>query len=578
MAKEQLPQLTEAQVRKLASGQSFERGKDYYGEGAILEPVRQGLELRAECAGSEAEPYRVGATLGAKGVVETSCTCPYDWGGACKHIVALLLAYVHQPRGFRVVPPLQALLAERSKGELVALIGEMLKREPGLMSVVELSEATRKVEQGGPVDAEAYRRQARRALRHDEPRTVERELGSLRDAAARLAKKGDWANAGALYHAALDEAVRHYDDELQMMDEDGDIAVLVDEFAEGLGECLKKGKADDETRRAWFETLLSAELADIKLGGIDLAPSASEAMLELARDDEWARIEERVRAEISRSREWAREALVGLLAERQEQRGRTKDADALIREMGTPEQQALLLAREKKTGEALRLMREILKSKPGLAVQFADAFVEAGAKGAAVELASERARGGDSWSADWLAKHYRRHGTPHEALEWQEKVFLRQPSAESFKALREAGGKVGRWEEVRARALAALEREKKTGALVEIALSEGDVARALGLLPRVERGGWHSYKREVAEAAEKEHPQEAIRLYREMAEASIGERNRHAYQRAASDLKRVKALHKRLAAEGEWEAQARELRVRYANLPALLDELRKARL
>jgi uncharacterized Zn finger protein len=57
MPTEKLPKLTEAQIRALASAQSFERGKGYYHEGPIVEPLRQGLELRAECEGSEDEPY-----------------------------------------------------------------------------------------------------------------------------------------------------------------------------------------------------------------------------------------------------------------------------------------------------------------------------------------------------------------------------------------------------------------------------------------------------------------------------------------------------------------------------------------
>jgi uncharacterized Zn finger protein len=372
--------------------------------------------------------------------------------------------------------------------------------------------------------------------------------------------------------------VRHYDDELRTVDEDGDIAVVVNEFAEGLGECLKKGKSDDATRRAWLEALLNAELADIEMGGIDLAPSAREAILECTGDEEWARIEERVRAEVSRSHDWAREALVGLLAERQKRRGRAKDAAALVREMGTPEQKALLLAREGETDEALRRMRQIVTEKPGLAVQFAEVLLEAGAKDTAVELAKERARGGDSWCANWLAKYYSRHGPLQEALEWQRKVFLRQPSVGAFKALCEAGRKLGRLEKVRADALTALEREKKIGALVEIALDEGDVARALELLPRVERHGWQGYRQEVAEAAEKDYPREALALYQEMAERAIGERRRSSYQKAAQHLKRAKALYKRLEEQDDWDAYLRELRERYANLPALQDELHKARL
>jgi uncharacterized Zn finger protein len=578
MAKETLPRLTEAQVRALATGKSFERGEDYFREGAVLEPSRQGAELRAECAGTDEEPYQVCAVLGEGGVAETSCTCPYDWGGACKHVVALLLTYVRRPQSFRVVPPLESLLAERSRAELVELIGEMVRGEPGLMSALEMSEAARKAGRGAPVDAGAFRRQARRALRHDSTRAVEKELRSLRDAAARLSKAGDWQNAGALYHVLLDEAVSHYEDELWDMDEDGDIAVIVDEFARGLGECLKKGRADDASRRAWLDALLNADLADIEMGGIDLAPGAREAMLECASDEEWAHLEERVRAEIARNNGWAREELVRLLAERRKLRGRGKEADALVREMGTPEQKALLLARAGETGEALRLMRQIVEGKLGLAVQFADALLESGAKGAAVELAQERARGGDAWCAGWLAKYYRRHGPPQQALEWQRKVFPRRPNVEGFRALCEAGRKLGRLEEVRAEALSALEREKKFGTLVEIALEEGDVARALTLLARADGHGLREYRQAVAEAAEKDYPREALALYLEMAEAFIGERHRDAYQKAARQLKRAKALHKKLGEEDGWDDYLRDLRERYANLPALQDELRKARL
>ena len=44
MTRENLPRLTEAQVRQFGSQQSFERGKSYYRDGAILVPVRQSLE------------------------------------------------------------------------------------------------------------------------------------------------------------------------------------------------------------------------------------------------------------------------------------------------------------------------------------------------------------------------------------------------------------------------------------------------------------------------------------------------------------------------------------------------------
>ncbi len=322
MAEGKLPRLTETDIRNLASAKSFERGETYYRDGAVLDPICQEAHLRAKCEGSDYEPYQASATLAKNGIAETSCTCPYDYGGICKHIVALLLTYVHEPQSFRFIPPLSKLLAGRNREELIALIGEMIKREPELLSLVELSSATEQATQGKPLDVAAYRRQARRALRHKNEHVVEKELRALREPAARSAKAGDWLNAGAIYHAVLDEAVRGYDDMLREIDEDGGIAIIIDEFALGLSQCLKKSKADAETRRAWLEALLQAELTDIEMGGIDLAPSAREAVLENANDEEWEWIEERLSAAISQSHDWGREALTRFLAAGQKRHGR----------------------------------------------------------------------------------------------------------------------------------------------------------------------------------------------------------------------------------------------------------------
>jgi uncharacterized Zn finger protein len=318
-----LPRLTEAHIRNLATAPSFERGQAYYRDGAVLDPICQEEHLRAQCEGSDYKPYQVSATLGRGGITETSCTCPYDYGGICKHVVALLLTYVHKPQTFRLIPPLAALLAGRSQEEMIALIGEMIKQEPELLSLVELSAATEQSRQGKRLNVTAHRRQARRALRHESEHVIEKELRSMREIAARFAKADDWLNAGAIYHAVLDEAVRGYDEMLREIDEDGGISILIDEFALGLGRCLKKSQADAETRRAWLDTLLESELTDIEMGGINLAPSAREAVLEHADDEEWTQIEKRLIAAISKSHDWGREALTRFLAAGQKRHGRT---------------------------------------------------------------------------------------------------------------------------------------------------------------------------------------------------------------------------------------------------------------
>ncbi|MCA1704782.1 MAG: SWIM zinc finger family protein, partial [Actinobacteria bacterium] len=59
--------------------------------------LRRGQELAAQVAGSQFAPYDVRVVFDDAGIIEASCSCPYDWGGLCKHIVATLLACVHEP-------------------------------------------------------------------------------------------------------------------------------------------------------------------------------------------------------------------------------------------------------------------------------------------------------------------------------------------------------------------------------------------------------------------------------------------------------------------------------------------------
>ena len=53
------PTLTEAAVRDLARPQSYDRGENYYDEGAVVEISRRGETLRAAVEGSQYEPYEV---------------------------------------------------------------------------------------------------------------------------------------------------------------------------------------------------------------------------------------------------------------------------------------------------------------------------------------------------------------------------------------------------------------------------------------------------------------------------------------------------------------------------------------
>src|SRR5437870_4698584 len=89
--------VTEAMIHAIADPEVFARGRNYLREGAVTDLARSGDRVLAQVHGSDVTPYRVRVKVGPSGIEEVHCTCPYDWGGACKHIVAVLLAALENP-------------------------------------------------------------------------------------------------------------------------------------------------------------------------------------------------------------------------------------------------------------------------------------------------------------------------------------------------------------------------------------------------------------------------------------------------------------------------------------------------
>ena len=128
-----LPHLTEKDVENYIPDPYFQRGRNYYHSGAIFDTVRRGSRIEGYCEGSASEPYHVLVTLDEDGIAGDDCTCPMD--GDCKHVVALLLAWVHKPDEFSEREPTEDALAGKTKDELIALAQAMLQRAPELEQI-----------------------------------------------------------------------------------------------------------------------------------------------------------------------------------------------------------------------------------------------------------------------------------------------------------------------------------------------------------------------------------------------------------------------------------------------------------
>ena len=568
-----IPTLTESDIRRHTDPRSFQRGTNYYHHGAIRNAVRQGDELRADCQGSQYQPYRVTVTLDESGITQYRCSCPR--GGFCKHIVALLLTWVHEPDAFHVIAPLDELLAQRSREELIFLIREMVAREPDLARLLELPLGPTDAH---PFDLEPFRRQVQYALSRDDAEWVARELAQVRRTADRYLADGRPLAAGDLYALILTETVGNMEDWWLEWDQDGDVSIVLQECADGLDRCLEAGAASESTRRSWLGALLEAELEDIRLGGVDLATPAGSIVLERATDEEWIWIEARLRQELQRASEWTRGTLVRWMVARREAVGREAEADAFLLEHGTPQQRAFRLVQLDRVEEAVRIAEEHFTDWPGLVTRFADALVEAGHGDAAAAYVtgqmSEDYRA--SSYRPWLARHFQEHGDRQAALDLWRRDFAARPSLQTYRTLRDLATELGVWKELRPTLLDSLDPIRHTGLLVDIALEEGDVDRALEIARRPHTFlNWERWDR-LAQAAETSRPRDALDIYRRRAEQAIARRGRENYRAAAGDLRRVRDLYQALGETARWKAYITHLRQKHHRLRALQDELNKA--
>ncbi|MCB0078394.1 MAG: SWIM zinc finger domain-containing protein [Anaerolineales bacterium] len=129
------PDLTEGQIRGRASEKSWARGRDYVD--LVSDLVWRDGELSARVEGSGWAFYRVVIAFVGNEIASAHCSCPYDWGGDCKHIVATLLAARQQPARVAQRPALAALLAGHSAEALAAILTDLTARHPHLIEEIE---------------------------------------------------------------------------------------------------------------------------------------------------------------------------------------------------------------------------------------------------------------------------------------------------------------------------------------------------------------------------------------------------------------------------------------------------------
>jgi uncharacterized Zn finger protein len=634
--KDQFKTLSEADIQASTDDASFRKGHDYYLNHAIVEPTLSESVLRAFCQGSSGSPYRVEATLMPVGEKSThelasfSCTCPR--GGFCKHLVALLLTWVHQPERFVVRSGLMGRLDEKSREELLALLEQLVQRQPDIEPLIELlielPLATTTQERSRPgkgrertLDPSTIRNQVASAFYNagegwGAASRVAAELEQLYDIGNNFAEAGEWANAQIVYATVAEETVMQYEE----VHDEGQLSWVLGKCAAGLVKCLEAQSAlpqdeqlDTEEREELLTALFDLWKFGYNYGGIevDVAGAMAESVTEYERKmvESWLR--EEMRSGQDFSSQWHNRSIIHFLAilkqaehfsdedllEEYRKAGLYKELVEKLLQLGR-ENEALGVAQANLTEsrDVTWFAEQLLKSGEAwreLALGFVETRLEEvgqALQGKRQDFTGERTV--DTYRG-WLGEKYSIYGRPQQALKIELARFRASPDTTTYRAVRSAAQVAGQpedaWSDLRPRLIQTLEQQSRWRALVSIYLDEGEVGHALSALAEMERGSGRSlpgyghsyysaqgdYRIQVAKAAEEDYPGEAIRLYKSVTQQLIDGRGRENYQQAIGYMMRIRMLYQKQGQEPEWHAFITNLRNSNKSLRALKEELDK---
>jgi len=523
-------------------------------------------------------------------------------------------------------------LGEKSREELLALLKQLVQRQPDIEPLMELlielplATTTQQKKRPGKgrertLDPSTIRSQVASAFYNagegwGAASRVAVDLEQLYDIGKNFAEAGEWANAQTVYATLAEETIIHYEG----LHDEGQVSWILGECAAGLVSCLnvqptlpQNERLDASAREELLTALFDLWKFGYNYGGI--GEDVAEVMAEHATAQERKSIETWLREELRPgqdfSSKWHNRHLIDFLAT-VKQTEHFSDEDVLeeYRKVGLYKEMAekfLQLGRQK---EALGVAQANL-TEPMDVTWFAEQLLKSGQAWRNQALAFVEMRLGEVKPAlqgkpqdfihaqtvdtyrRWLSEKYLLYGQTKQALDMERARFEASPDNTTYRSVRLAALAPGQpedlWPGLRPQLIRTLEQQGRWEALVSLYLDEKEVGQALAALAEMERtprapfygygycaeGPASHYHAQVAEAAEEAYPDEALRLYKPVVQRLIDGRGRENYQQATGYLIRIRRLYQRQGRDAEWERYITNLRNSNKSLRALKEELDK---
>jgi uncharacterized Zn finger protein len=587
---------TKDDILRNCDRKSYARGEEYYENGAVTSLVRRGNTVTADVEGSM-DDYVVTATFQGDGEIEADCDCPYEYGGWCKHIVAVMLTCLHDSEDVEEQPTLETLLEPLDRAALQTLLLKLASQNPSLANEIAIaaesfqiralasdsspvSSATPTAPPAIPsVNADAIRRRTKTALK-----TV--NYGGY-----------DYYGEEEVDSGTLDEEVLEILSEAETRIQAGDgrgamlvLEAVTDELAKGwrrIEEMLGGYDSDlcDDLGRVWAEATLTQELTTAerqtwktrlrewqkKADGSGLDDSVETALYAVEQGWDYPPLLRVLQGEITDKGAWEDESpdVVDTLAIARlnvlERQGRLQDAIYLAEAEGQFNRFVELLVKAGRADEAVQQGIQYF-TQADEALILAKVLNEAGEPAKALQIAEHGLtiqpetqnpsfygythRGAKKPLADWLRDYAWTQGNTALAIKAAMAGIEEQPSLKDYKRLKEISG--DQWEALREKILShvtefkgydkkgpvdILLHEERNGAALKIAIASGDSL----LLAR------------VVDKAVKTHPAEVIAPCRKQAEDIMDNKKVQLYEEAARWMERIREAYRALDQMGEWQ-------------------------
>lgn len=559
--------LTREAMVELAGERYFERGEEYHRDGlARIFAEHEGI-VTARVIGTH--EYRVKFQAAGDGL-RYSCTCPLGVDGEfCKHCVAAGLAWLEQPRDTVdatgpagvTMDEVKAYLERQDGDALVGIILDRAAEDELLREGLLLRAASERPE--GP-DLDAFRHVIEDALNPggfldygsgwEYMQRVEAVLGAI----SRLLDRGYADEAIGLIEYALGTVESAMD-----YDSGGHVSSVARDLEElHLTACERAGPEPETLAHRLFQWEIN--------GPYDTFFGASETYAGV--------LGERGLAEYRRlaGEEWTRVSRLGPGERDPEGYGRRFRISHVME----------ALARRSDDVDELVAVKSHDLSRDHTYLEIAELYRQAGRRDDAFAWAERGVRefpDPDPRLREFLAREYRERGRPEDAMEVMWEEFTTRPHLENYRKLKFFTERLEDWQAWRKKAIDHVREQTASlsgsrwsrtdnSTLVRIFLWERRYDEAWR--EAVEGGCSPGLWLELAAARERDHPEDAITVYRDRIEALIDLKDKGAYREARDLILRVRDLMRRAGHEPEFAAYLESVRAahrRKRNLMTLLE-------